>query len=218
MSKKAVVFGASGLVGSNLVDLLLSNSEYREVEIYTRKRTSFSSDKLKEKIIPFKNIKEELKSINGDTIFFCIGTTIKKAGSQEVMTRIDQAIPKEIAELAKENGVKTFVLVSSIGANPSSRAYYPRLKGETEVLIKGIFKERHIIVRPSILLGPREEFRFGELIGKGIMKGLSWIFVGPFKKYQGIQGKDVAKALIQLDLKEDFGTFESDVLQLNAHS
>lgn len=218
MSKKAVVFGASGLVGSHLVELLLNNPEYREVEIYTRKRSHFSSDKLKEKIIPFKNIGQELKTINGDTIFFCIGTTIKKAGSQKVMTRIDQEIPVEIAKIAHENGVKSFAIVSSIGANPKSRTYYTRLKGETEELIKGIYKDRHIIVRPSMLLGNREEFRFGELIGKGIMKALSWIFIGPIKKYKGIEGKDVAKALIQLDLKQEFGTFESDILQLNAHS
>ena len=134
MSKKAIVFGASGFVGSNLVELLLEHPEYREVEIFTRKRSQFSHDKLKEKITPFQNIHEELKSINGDTIFFCIGTTIKKAGSKEVMTRIDQEIPNEIAQIASKNGVKTFALVSSIGANPNSRTYYTKLKGETENL------------------------------------------------------------------------------------
>lgn len=218
MSKKAIVFGASGLVGSNLVELLLEHPEYREVEIFTRKRSQFSHDKLKEKITPFQNIHEELKSINGDTIFFCIGTTIKKAGSKEVMTRIDQEIPNEIAQIASKNGVKTFALVSSIGANPNSRTYYTKLKGETENLIKTQFPTKHIIARPSLLLGERSEFRLGELISKGLFRALSWSFVGPLKRYKGIQARDVAKALIRFDLKCKFGTFESDVVRSNANS
>jgi len=218
MSKKAIVFGASGLVGSNLVELLLDHPDYREVEIFTRKRSHFSHDKLKEKITPFNNIQEELKFINGDTIFFCIGTTIKKAGSKEVMTRIDQEIPNEIAKLAATNRVKTFALVSSIGANINSRTYYTKLKGETENLIKTQFPDRHIIVRPSLLLGDRSEFRFGELITKGLFKAISWSFVGPLKRYKEIQGRDVAKALIHFDLRCKFGSFESDVVQSNANA
>jgi uncharacterized protein YbjT (DUF2867 family) len=167
--------------------------------------------------VDFSNPESYSNQITGDDIFICLGTTIKKAGSVKKMEEIDRDLPVKIATAASANGVKRIAVVSSIGANPASSNYYMRIKGEMEQKIMKIQFENTAIVRPSMLLGERKERRAGEVAGKVVMKIMHPLLVGKMKKYRGIHGRDVARAMIAILLKDYVRTFyDSDELQMIA--
>ncbi|HCY00506.1 MAG TPA: hypothetical protein DG754_10235, partial [Bacteroidales bacterium] len=151
---------------------------------------------------------------NIDTAYCCLGTTIKKAGSKEAFLEVDLELVVDFANKAKEAGVKRFAVVSSIGANAKSKNFYLNTKGKVEEQLKAIGFKRLVIVQPSLLLGKRNEKRFGEDMGKVLYSVFKFIFIGPLKKYRGIQALDVAKAMIVL-AEQGMGTItvESNVLQ-----
>ena len=152
--------------------------------------------------------------MKGDDIFICLGTTIKKAGSVKKMEEVDRDLPVALATVASANGVKRIAVVSALGANPRSSNYYLRIKGEMERDIQKLKFENIAIVRPSLLLGERKEKRAGEFIGKMVMKTFKPVLIGKMKKYRGIHGKDVAKAMIAILQKPQVKTvYESDELQ-----
>lgn len=131
-----------------------------------------------------------------DDIFCAIGTTIKKAGSQENQYRIDCEYPNNIAKLAKENGAKQFALVSSIGANKNSNNFYLRTKGDLEEKLKSLNFNSLIIMRPSLILGNRKEFRLGEKTAIIFAKIVSPLFIGGLKKYKGVNASNIAQSMI----------------------
>ena len=154
----------------------------------------------------------------GDDVFICLGTTIKKAGSVKKMEEIDRDLPVMLASAAASNGVKRIAVVSSIGANTESANYYLRIKGEMEQEILKLKFENTAILRPSMLLGDRKEKRPGELAGKVVMKVFNPLLMGKMKKYRGIHGRDVARAMIAiLQSKNVKNIYESDELQLIAN-
>jgi uncharacterized protein YbjT (DUF2867 family) len=194
----AVVIGATGLIGSQLVQLLLSDSAFNEVRILVRQPVSFSHQKLVVKTVAFDNyhdLKEKIGS--GHSIFCCVGTTQKKVkGDKEAYRKVDYNIPVNAAHAAIENSFKKFLLVSSIGANKNSGNFYLQLKGSVEEAISKLKFESIHFFRPSLLLGDRKEFRAGEKIAQSSMKFISFLFFGPLKKYKPIESKDVAKAML----------------------
>jgi uncharacterized protein YbjT (DUF2867 family) len=212
--RTAIIFGSTGLIGNLLLEELTLSSEYSEIKIFVRQPTGVSEPKVKEYAVDFSNHDTFSKLIKGDDLFICLGTTIKKAGSVKKMEEIDRDLPVKIASSARENGVKRIAVVSSIGANPASSNYYLRIKGEMEQEIKKLKFENIAIVRPSMLLGERKEKRAGETAGKVVMKIVNPLLIGKMKKFRGIHGKDVARAMIAILRKDHIKTiYDSDDLQ-----
>lgn len=194
MNKTAIVIGATGLVGSEVLGLLLEDKRYQKVKVLHRRSTGVSHSKLEEHIIDFDKIEEWRGLITGDELYSALGTTLKQAGSQEAQYTIDFTYQFETAKAAAENGVKKYSLVSSAGANYKSRMFYSRLKGELDDAVNELPFEVTTILRPSILAGERNESRPGESIGMFFMKFLTKI--PGLKKYQPIAGKTVAQGMI----------------------
>jgi nucleoside-diphosphate-sugar epimerase len=196
--KKAIVFGASGLVGSHLMELLIKDNKYDKIVLFNRHQISVNSSKVEEQIINFDELDKISDEITGDVVFCTLGSTIKKAKTIENFVKIDYNLPLEIAQRSKNNNVKSFVIVTSIGSNPKSKNYYTKTKGRLEEALNELNFENLKIVRPSMLLGNRDEFRFFEIIGKFMAKLLGFLLIGKLKKYRAIHAKDVANAMIKI--------------------
>lgn len=195
MGKKALIIGSSGLVGTELLHILLEQSAYDEIRIFVRSSLHIQHNKLTEVIVDFDRLVEYKEYFAVDDIFCCMGTTIKKAKTQENMIKIDVDYPVTCAELGLKMGAKQFLVISSMGANSKSSVFYSRMKGILEEKLKAIgFPTLHIL-RPSLLLGNRKEFRFGEKASSYLMPLFHFLMVGPFKKYRAIKAITVAKAM-----------------------
>ena len=213
--RKAIVFGGTGLVGRALIDELHKSDNYDEVKVFIRAKAGLAeASKIKEFVVDFDHPESFTGNLTGDDLFISLGTTIKKAGSVSRMEQIDRDLPVSLARSARDNGVKRIAVVSSIGADKHSSNYYLRIKGEMEQGIMDLDFETTAIVRPSLLLGARKERRIGEQAGKAVMKILGFFLVGKYRKYRGIDGRDVAKALVSV-LQKSPGReiYESDKLQ-----
>jgi uncharacterized protein YbjT (DUF2867 family) len=214
-NKTAVIFGSTGFIGRFLVEELINNGNYSMIKLFVRNKSGFSGDKIKEYIIDLNELASHSGLLTGDDLYICLGTTIKKAGSVRRMEEIDRDLPVRIATLASLNGIKRIAVVSSIGASSKSSNYYLRIKGEMEEGILGLKFEKIVIARPAILLGNRKEKRPGEIFSKGLIKIIGPLLIGRLKKYRGIYGEEVAKALIRIvNSKSEKQIYESDELVL----
>ncbi|MEK4508479.1 oxidoreductase [Paenibacillus sp. FSL K6-2524] len=198
MGKRALIAGSTGLVGNELLHYLLEAEEYDQVIAIVRSSLQIVHSKLTEKIVDFDQLEEVQEYFAVDDVFCCLGTTIKKAKSQDAMYKIDVEYPLTIARLAKEQGASHFLLISSMGANPNSSVWYSKIKGNLEQELSKIGYDSNSILRPSLLLGNRQEFRLGEQWGGSIFKVVSPLLVGPFRKYRAIQAKNVALAMYRI--------------------
>ncbi len=193
--ENVIVIGSTGLIGTNLLEVLSGNEQVKTVYSVSRSKPEKTSPKVIH--IPFDSGNYNMPS-NTDAAFCALGTTMKKAGSKEAFLEVDLKMATNFASKAKEAGINRLAVVSSIGANPKSSNFYLRTKGQMEDEIKNIGFERLVIVRPSLLLGKRNEKRFGEDVGKILYSVFRFIFVGPLSKYRGVQANHVAKAMINL--------------------
>ncbi|MBC7864297.1 MAG: NAD(P)H-binding protein [Bacteroidia bacterium] len=193
----ALVFGSSGLTGNFLTEKLLSDPSFSQVKVFVRKKSGTTHPKLKEIIVDFANEKELQENLKGDVLFCCLGTTIRVAGSQEAFEKVDLHYPVLLANLAAKNGIKKFLMVSSVGASAQSTNFYLKTKGTAEEKIAATTIPHIYFFRPSMLLGKRKEFRFGEVMGKFFMVALSFLFMGGLKKYRAIKSEKVAEAMIR---------------------
>jgi len=202
----ATLVGATGLIGSYLLEELVNDSYFDTVRILIRRPIDITHPKLEKKIVDFNDSDSLLVAIsNSDVLFSAIGSTMKKVkGDREAYRKIDFDIPVKLARFCKMTGCEKFILVSSAGANSKSSNFYQRLKGETDEAVKGSGLKTIHIMRPSLLLGERKEFRLGENIGKAVMTSLSFLIP---EKYKAIQGKDVAKVMLALAKKNEEGVF-----------
>ncbi|MEQ8909975.1 MAG: NAD(P)H-binding protein [Vicingaceae bacterium] len=193
---RATVFGATGLVGKELVQLLAEDEDYQKVYLANRREVDYSSKKLKSYVVDFDKLEEEEEVLfKVDHIFIALGTTINKAGSQAKFKAVDLGLPSRIAKLSKASKL---IMVSSLGANPESSNFYLQTKGRAE---EAIIEESDAvvhIVRPSLLLGDRQESRLGESIAKFFIQKLSFLLQGSLKQYRGIQARTVAQSMIFL--------------------
>jgi uncharacterized protein YbjT (DUF2867 family) len=196
-NKTALIIGASGMVGEQCLKLLLASSAYSKVIALTRSTLTLTGAKLQNLVIDFGQLEKYRSQIMADDIFCAIGTTIGKAGSQPAFKHVDFEIPLQVATIAKGNGAKKFMLVSSMGANAKSPVFYSRTKGELEQSLMKLNYQSLLIFRPSILLGDRKEKRTGEEIGRFVAEKLSFVFNGPLKKYRGINVSIVAEAMLK---------------------
>lgn len=194
--KTAVIIGASGLVGSHLLNYLLASPIYTKVVSLGRKKLEVKSEKLEQYIVDFNKYGSYAPLLQGDDLYISFGTTIAKAGSREEFKKIDFQYVYQVAKTASENRMNQLLLVSSVGADPNSFIFYLRVKGELEEAVKQLkFWSVHIF-RPSILLGDRPESRFGESAAKVLGKGLDFILRGLLTKYKPVEAETVAKAMV----------------------
>ena len=195
--KTALLFGASGLVGSHVLNQLISNNEYSKIKLFVRSIISTNDPKIEIIQTDFNNLENHKEDVKGDDCFFCIGTTKQNSPDKNEYQRVELEVPKQIAQIAKSNSVNSFVFVSSGYADPKSSGDYLKFKGEVEEELKRLNFPKLGIMRPSFLLGDRKEKRVGEKIGIFVFKLLSPLLLGPIKKMRPIHSETVAKAMIK---------------------
>ena len=213
--KTALIIGSTGLIGSELLNLLLDSNDYLKVITFVKRDTGIKHPKLTQHIIDFDTPETYKELVVGDDFFCTIGTTIKKAGSKEAFRKVDFGYPKQFASFALQNKVKQFLIISSLGANAKSGNFYLKTKGEIQDFLKDCNFESVAVLQPSLLLGNRTEFRLGEKVGAFFMKTLSFLFVGNLKKYKPIESETVAKALLKIAQTNNIGfkIYESNAIQ-----
>jgi len=198
-----LVAGATGLIGSEFLQLIRNSENYPEVIAVARRAIPSVNNtaNITQRIIDFDKLEDYIDALAATTTVCALGTTIKKAGSQEKFREVDYLLPLKIAKIVLENGGENFVLVSAVGADPDSKVFYNRVKGELEADIRKLpFKSIHIL-RPSLLLGEREEFRAAEALGQMFLKPIRKIF--PLK-YRPIYAMEVAQKILEiLSLKNE---------------
>ena len=207
MGYKAIIAGSSGLIGSKLIDILLSSAEYSEVVVLVRKRLSLSNSKLTQIITNFDRLKDYKELINGHAIFCCLGSTRKKTPDLSEYRKIDHNYPLALAAMGNTNGVEQFHLVSAIGANDSSSNFYTKIKGETERDLKETGIPSVSIYQPSFLTGARTEKRPVEKVGTVLVKLIDPLLFGSWSKYKSIPAETVAMAMYKRSLITDKGIF-----------
>ena len=194
---KAIIIGATGLVGNLILKEALADNDFSEVRIFVRKPTGIINTKLKEIVSPMKDIAALSSEIQGDVLFNALGTTIKKAGSHIEQQRIDRDLPIYFAKIASENGVKLMLNISSAGANMKG-GFYLKTKAEMEIGTERFFPKKTFHFRPGFLAGKRKEFRFAEKIASLMMKVIDPLLTGSFSKYKSMPVEKLSKAMISL--------------------
>ncbi|MDR1056381.1 MAG: NAD(P)H-binding protein [Prevotellaceae bacterium] len=194
MNKKAIVIGATGLVGSELIDLLLQDDNFGEIAAFVRRPILIEHPKLKQHIIDFAQSGNWQSLVTGDVLFSALGTTLRQAKGKANQYRIDYTFQYNFAKIAAENGVKEYVLVSSAGANAKSMFFYMRMKGGLENAVLQLPFSKIVIIRPAQLYGNRKEKRTGENLGLMFTKAMNKI--GLIKSFLPIHARTVARAMI----------------------
>jgi uncharacterized protein YbjT (DUF2867 family) len=196
MPKSIIILGASGLIGHAVLNQALENSQIEQIIILVRKSINLKHNKLTEVITDFKNLSEINSNVMGDALICSLGTTRKKTPNLQEYKNIDFGLTVEIAKIAKENDVQQIHLISAIGADSKSNIFYNRLKGETEEAVINLQFPETIIYRPSLLIGKRNEFRFGELIAQKLAPIFDFFLIGSLKKYHSISANSIAKSVL----------------------
>ncbi|MXV49781.1 NAD(P)H-binding protein [Pedobacter sp. HMF7647] len=207
MTKTAIIVGATGLIGSQLLKQLVASDDFAQIILFARRDIGCLSAKTTQHIIDFDHIQDYSSFIKGDVLFSCLGSTNSKTPDKALYKKVDLDYTLSIAEIAKQNGVEDFHVISSIGADAHSSNFYLKLKGEIEDRVKKIsFKSTHIY-QPSLLLGKRPEFRVGERLAQVLMPLMSVFLIGSLRKYKPIKAEAVAAAMINQSLKNLKGVF-----------
>jgi uncharacterized protein YbjT (DUF2867 family) len=210
-SKRALLVGATGLVGSRVLGLLLEDPAYAVVHALGRRPTGLAHPKFSERVVDFDRL-DAAAMPAVDDVFCCLGTTIKAAGSQEKFRAVDYTAVLNVARLALGAGASQFLLVTAMGANPSSRVFYNRVKGEIEDAVRGLGYKSVCIFRPSFLKGERKQSRAGEQIALATLTRLPFLLP---KKYRPVADVAVARALVDAAKRAEPGAHivESDAIQ-----
>ena len=207
--KTALIFGSTGLVGGILLRLLVKDEKYKKIKVFVRSSTSKIDPKIEVVQTDFTKLENIKSEIKGDDCFFCIGTTRKKTPNKQDYINTEYNLPLSIGKICSNNNVQNFTYISSLGANPKTSNLYLKNKGMAEEELRKLNFKKFIVIRPSFLIGKREEERFGEKIGIFAMKCISPILVGDLKKYKSINAEIVAKSMINISNSElQSGAFE----------
>lgn len=210
--KTALIAGSTGLIGNQLLQLLLNDNYYDVVKAVTRSPLGISHPKLENIVLDFDRMTEYHDKLKADDVFCCLGTTIKKVKTKEKFRKVDFDYPVELAKLTKAKGAEQYLLVSALGADKKSNIFYNQVKGEVEEAISEIIFRSYHIFRPSLLMGDRKESRSGEDAGKIFFKYLGFLVPD---KYKGIDSNKVARAMYTIARQRLQGQHihESKILQ-----
>ncbi len=213
--KTALVAGSTGLVGNELLRKLIAHPEYKRIHILVRNPIETDSDKVRQHVIDFNEVRKFSPGERIDHVFCTLGTTIKKAGTRENFRKVDHDYVVELGRLAKDWEAEKFLVVTALGANPGSAIFYNRVKGETERDLANTGLSQLHIFRPSLLMGDRKEHRAGEKSAIAVYKVINPLFVGKLRKYKGIQAEKVAGAMISVALQRNdkIRIYESNEIQ-----
>jgi uncharacterized protein YbjT (DUF2867 family) len=204
MRKTALLAGATGLIGSNLLPLLLDSERYSKVIVVGRRPLPQVHPKLVQVVTELDQLEQYRLKLIADDVFCCLGTTMRQAGSKEAFYKVDFLYVVQLAALAASNFAAQFMVVSSLGANAESAVYYSRVKGEMEAAVRQtLFRAIHIF-RPSLLLGERAAPRLGERVGAALLTLTRPLLRGPLLKYRAVTGAAVAAAMLRA-AEEDGG-------------
>lgn len=196
VGKTAVIAGASGLVGSRLLDRLLAETRYARITAVVRRPLDKSHPKLEVRTVDFERLEDGLEGLSADDWFCALGTTIRQAGTREAFHRVDYGYPLSLGRLARNAGARQYLVVTAMGASARSSIFYNRVKGELERDLAALNLPRLLLFRPSLLLGDRETPRLGERAGALVMKALNPLMRGPLRTYRAIRADDVAAGMI----------------------
>lgn len=204
---KAILIGGSGLIGSSLLSELLKSDQITDILLVARKASGISDPKIRELILNFDDLDTHTEKFKADIIFSCLGTTRNKTPDETLYRKIDLEYPLKMLEIAINNGIKQFHIVTSLGADAYSSNSYLRLKGELESRLKSLGIPSLHIYQPSFLRGERKEKRPTEYIANIFTTLIDPLMVGGLKKYRSIKAETVAKAMLNQALKDLKGTF-----------
>jgi uncharacterized protein YbjT (DUF2867 family) len=195
---KAIVIGATGLVGRHMTEILLSDPRISEVLVFTRRQLPLSNPKLITRIVDFDKIEEWKDQVQGDVLFSALGTTLKTVGSKEAQYKIDHDYQLHVAQAAAANNVTAYVLISSVNASSKSPFFYLKMKGELEDKVRQLKFKSVFVLRPGPLKGHREKERLNEVLSIGILDHLPKFLVAPTMR--PVDGEQVAKVSVKLGL------------------
>lgn len=192
MKKTAIILGATGLTGGILLEKLLEDDTYDKIKLFSRSSVGINSPKIEEFIIDMFQLETHSETFKADVVFCCIGTTKSKTPNKDTYKKIDYGIPVAAAKLAKQNDIKTFIVISALGASENSNVFYNKTKGEMQrdVLLQKI--KNTYILQPSLIVGDRNESRFGENLAEVFMKVFGFLIPA---KYKMIEAETIAEAM-----------------------
>ncbi len=214
MGKVALLAGTTGLIGSQLLELLLKHDAYSSVVAISRKPLTTTHPKLNNIVCELAAIPTALQTVKADDVFCCLGTTMRKAKTKEAFRAVDYDAPLALAQVAKQNGAAKYLLVSALGANKNSSIFYNQVKGEVEEAISKIGFDSYHILQPSLLTGPRQEQRTGEEAAQTFYKIFGFLIP---KKYASIESIKVARALVAYAQQPDSGQHIHSSIEMQAY-
>jgi len=195
MKKTAIILGATGLTGSILLENILKDPSFEKIKLFSRSAVERNSPKIEEHLIDMFQLENHSEDFRADVVFCCIGTTKAKTPDKETYKKIDYGIPVTAAKLAKRNGIETFIVISAMGADENSGIFYNKTKGEMQRdVLKQNIKNTYIL-QPSLIVGDRNENRFGEKVATFFMKTFGFLIP---KKYKMIKAETIAEAMMIL--------------------
>lgn len=196
LPRTALIAGASGLVGGELLELLLADAIVGRVHSLVRRSTGRTNEALAEQVVDFGNLSAAALALKVDEAYCCLGTTMRTAGSREAFRRVDLDAVVAFGRLAAAAGARSLAVVSSVGAGASARSFYLRTKGEMERDLAALGLPSLVILRPSLLLGERRETRWGERAGELGLRLASPLLKGSLARYRPVHARAVARAMI----------------------
>ncbi len=215
MGNKAIIVGGTGLIGSFVIQYLTEDDFFDEVIVLNRREVKYDSPKIRQVVADFDNLSQTIKDFKPTHAFCTLGTTIKKAGSKEAFRKVDFEYVLNFAQAVFQSGCKNFSVVTALGTNKKSPIFYNQVKYEVTQALEQIGFDRLNILQPSLLLGERNEQRLGEDISQALFGLTKKLWTGPLKNYAGIQGSQVAKAMITISKDSASGVhrYPSGMLQ-----
>ena len=199
MPKTAIILGATGATGGELLKLILADDRYSKVKLFSRHSAGQTHPKVEEHLSDLLKLEDQAAHFTADVVFCCVGTTKAKTPDEEIYRKIDYGIPVAAARLAMANGIPSFIVISAIGVRKDSRIFYNRTKAEMQEAVLAQHIDNTYLLQPSLIVAYRPENRIGEKIASGVMKLLNPLLWGNLSKYRSIKAETIAKAMVWLD-------------------